>query len=259
MLNPPARQLAPSELAELHQRFYETRQPADQCRLLEHYEGLAFHLAARATKRPDDRDDLVQVALIALVAALDQFEPQRGVSFTTFAWITIRGHLSRWQRDCGWSVKVPRSLQERCLRTSLAVERLGHELGRPPTVGEIAERLGAGEGEVRETLQAQRAHFAFPIPAVGDEDGPVGGVSRAAERVLATSDPGFNTVEDRSQLAALLARLPSEEREMIELRFVEELTQSEIATRLNSTQVRVSRQLARSLAKLRAWAWAENM
>lgn len=107
---------------------------------------------------------------------------------------------------------MPRSLQERCLRTSLAVERLGHELGR-----------------------------------------------RAAERVLATSDPGFKTVEDRSQLAALLARLPSEEREMIELRFVEELTQSEIATRLNSTQVRVSRQLARSLAKLRAWAWAENV
>ncbi len=259
MLNPPARELSPSEVDELHWRFYETRDPADQCRLLEQYERLAFHLASRATRRADDRDDLVQVALIALVTALDQFEPQRGVSFTTFAWVTIRGHLNRWQRDYGWSVRVPRSLQERCLQTSLAVERLSHELGRPPTVSELAARLGAGEGEVRETLQAQRAYLAFPIPGPGDDDhdrtrGHAGG----AEAALVTDDTGYTTVEDRSQLKSLLARLPSDEREIIELRFVEELTQSEIAARLNSTQVRISRQLARSLSKLRAWAEADR-
>lgn len=259
MLNPAARDLTPSEVEALHWRFYETRDPADQCRLLEHYEGLAFHLTSRATKRADDRDDLVQVALIALVTALDQFEPQRGVSFTTFAWVTIRGHLNRWQRDCGWSVKVPRSLQERCLQTSLAVERLSHELGRPPTVGEIAARLGAGEHEVRETLQAQRAYVAFPIPGPGEDDHERGvGYATRAESALASDDTGYDAVENRSQLKSLLARLPSDEREIIELRFVEELTQSEIAARLNSTQVRISRQLARSLAKLRSWAEADR-
>lgn len=250
MVNPTPRELSPTDLDTLHRRFYETRQPADQCRLLEHYEGLAFHLASRATRHSADHDDLVQVALIALVTALDHFDPQRGVSFTTFAWVTIRGHLNRWQRDCGWSLRVPRSLQERCLRTSLAVERLSHELGRPPTVAEIAERLGAAEGEVTEALLAQRAYVLFSIPA--DDDDRVGGAA------LATHDRGFATVEDRSQLASLLARLPRHEREIIEMRFVEELTQSEIAARLNSTQVRISRQLARSLAKLRAWAEADS-
>ncbi|MBW3615928.1 MAG: sigma-70 family RNA polymerase sigma factor [Actinobacteria bacterium] len=249
MLSPNPRDLSLTELEALHRRFYETRQPADQCRLLEHYEGLAFHLASRATKRPSDHDDLVQVALIALVTALDQFDPHRGVTFTTFAWITIRGHLNRWQRDHGWSVRVPRSLQERCLRTSLVVEQLSHELGRPPRMVEIAQRMGSGETEVRETLQAQRAYLAFPIPA-GDD--------ASSETALATHDTGFSTVDDRSQLRSLLARLPDDERELIELRFVEELTQSEIAARLNSTQVRISRQLARSLAKLRAWAEADR-
>ena len=151
---------------------------------------------------------------------------------------------------------MPRSLQERCLRTSLAVERLSHELGRPPTVVEIAQRIGAGEGEVRETLLAQRAYLAFPLPADDEDQGTHH--RKSTETMLVTNDAGFSTIEDRSQLKSLLARLPDDEREIIELRFVEELTQSEIAARLNSTQVRISRQLARSLAKLRAWAEADR-
>jgi len=240
--------LSANELEELHLRFYEHRDPDVRSVLVERYQGLARRLASRSTKRPEDRDDLVQVALLGLVKALDRFEPQRGISFTTFAWATLEGELKRYHRDRDWSVRVPRRLQERYLRTSAAVEELTHELGRAPTLVEIADRTGDQVDEVTEALEVRRAHRPASIDAPTGEDG--------AGMQLGAHQSEMGRVEDRGLLNYLLDRLPAREREIVKLRFVDELTQSEIAARVGLSQMHVSRLLAQSLAQMRGWATA---
>ncbi|HET9444103.1 MAG TPA: sigma-70 family RNA polymerase sigma factor [Acidimicrobiales bacterium] len=238
------------DVEALHRRFRETGGAAELARLVEHYERLVRSLAARSGSRPEDRDDLVQVAFVGLLIALDRFDPERGTRFVTYAWATMSGHLKRHHRDCDWAVRVPRRIQEDSRTARVAAERLVNGLGRAPTTAEVADATGLSLERAGEALRARLGYRAVPLEAGADDASPAG-------CRLAATDEDLALVEDRLVLAELLARLAEQERQIIRLRFVEELSQDEIAARLGSTQVRISRQLARTLDKLRVWARAE--
>jgi RNA polymerase sigma-B factor len=242
--------LSGAESAELFQEYFVTRDPALRERLVHAHLGLAASLASRFASRPESHDDLHQAALLGLLHAVDRFDPTKGVQFTTFAWATISGELKRHFRDRTWGVRVPRRVQELYLETAEAMDALTNTLGRSPTVAEVADRIDASEEEVLEALEARTAYRLASI------DTPVSGApdSDDAGMQLGSVDPGFGVVEQRSLLAELVNRLPAREREIIHLRFNEELTQAEIAARVGVSQMHVSRLLSTSLTKLRAWA-----
>jgi RNA polymerase sigma-B factor len=235
-----------AEADRLFRAFYETRDPELRERLVHAHLGLANSLAARFSSRQEAADDLHQAALLGLLHAVDRFDPTRGIQFTTFAWATISGELKRHFRDRTWGVRVPRRVQELYLVTAEAMDALTNSLGRSPTIAEVAERIGASEEEVVEALEARTAYRLASIdtPVAGSADGD------ETSMQLGSDDPGFGVVEQRSVLADLVNRLPEREREIIHLRFNEELTQAEIATRVGVSQMHVSRLLRRSLEQL---------
>ena len=231
----------------MHRAYATTRQPALQAQLLERYQGLARSLAARFARAGDDFDDLLQVAMVGVLYALDRYDPDRGVEFTTFAWATIQGELKRHSRDRGWAVHVPRRLQEAYLRVTAAREELSSSLGRQPTLPEIAQHTGDDVEVVIQAIEVRSARRPASIDI------------RPGESRYAGWDPGvedrrFAAFDDRSLVAALLPRLGPRERQIIELRFIENLTQAQIAAHVGCSQMHVSRILSRALARLRAWA-----
>ena len=243
----------PAEKQRLRARFAEfaeTRDPATRDELVEAHLGLAEYLARRFANRGEPLDDLIQVASLGLVKAVDRFDPGREVEFSTYATHTIVGELKRHFRDRGWAIKAPRRMQELYLRLTGVVASLGQELGRSPTIAELAAEVDASEEDVLEALEAGQAYrFAsLDAPAGGESDGETVG-SRLGEL-----DPDLDDVERRATLSPLLARLPPRQRLILQLRFFEGLTQSEIAKRLGISQMHVSRLLARSVAHLRAAA-----
>ncbi len=208
--------------------------------------GLAEFLAKRFSHRGEPTEDLVQVASLALVKAVERFDPHRQLEFTTFATPTIVGELKRHFRDRSWMVRVPRRVQELYLQVSRAIEDLSLETGRSPTVAEIAARVNVSPDQVHEALDAGDAHRLASLSA--DDDGAPNGLGE----LLGDFDEGLLAVEERAGLEPLLARLPERERAVIFLRFYEGLSQSEIAQRLDTNQMHVSRLLARSLQRMRA-------
>ena len=240
-----------AEADRLFREFFETRDPVLRERLVNAHLGLAASLASRFGSRQEAHDDLHQAALLGLLHAIDRFDPTRGIQFTTFAWATISGELKRHFRDRTWGVRVPRRVQELYLTTAEAMDALTNSLGRSPTIAEVAERIGASEEEVVEALEARAAYRLASIdtPVSGDDDGGSG-----AGMQLGDADPGYGVVEQRSVLSTLINKLPEREREIIHLRFNEELTQAEIARRIGVSQMHVSRLLSTSLAKLRVLA-----
>lgn len=233
------------ELRELFAAYARTRDRALRDRLVAAHLPLAVHLARRFANRGEPAEDLEQVAALALVKAVERFEPDRGLAFATFAAPTILGELKRHFRDQGWGVRVPRRIQELHLALGGVVERLTQELGRAPTIGEIAAAAGVAEEEVLEALDAGRAYRPGPLEAAGDD------ATGHAEVVPGGEDPDLDRVEVSATLAPLLAKLPERERRIVRLRFFAHMTQSEIAARLGISQVHVSRLLARSLRRLR--------
>jgi RNA polymerase sigma-B factor len=212
--------------------------------------GLAQYLARRFANRGETLDDLTQVASIGLVKAVDRFDPARGVEFSTYATHTIVGELKRHFRDRGWAVRAPRRMQELYLRLSDVVGTLSQELGRSPTIGDLAAEVQVSEEEVLEALEAGQAYRFASLDA-----GSPGGADSDGDSLMARlgdDDTELDTAETRAVLAPLLATLSSRERLIVRLRFFEGLTQSEIATRLGISQMHVSRLLARSVAQLRA-------
>ncbi len=205
---------------------------------------MAHQLARRFTNRGEPYDDLVQVASLALVKSVDRFEPDRGVEFSTFATRTIIGELKRHFRDKGWAIRAPRRIQELYLAVRPTIDVLSQELGRPPTVVEIADRVGASEESVLEALEAGQRYRTSSIDAPDRHDGSL------ALR-LGQVDSGYIGTDDRMFLALSMADLPEREKMIIRLRFVDGLTQSEIAAQVGISQMHVSRLLASSLAKLR--------
>ena len=229
--------------------FNRTRSSHLRDELIEAHLGLAEYLARRFANRGEPLDDLVQVASLGLVKAVERFDPDRGLEFTTFATPTIVGELKRHFRDKGWAVRVPRRVQELHLRVTRVVEDLSLELGRSPTIGEIAERSGTTEDEVIEAMDAGSAYRSASLDA-GSSDAE----DERGQGLLATLgelDPELTRAERRASLGPLIASLPEREQVMLYLRFYDGLTQSEIAKRLGISQMHVSRLLSRSLAQLR--------
>ncbi len=206
--------------------------------------GLAHQLARRFANRGEAYDDLVQVASLAIVKSVDRFDPERGVEFSTFATRTVIGELKRHFRDRGWAVRAPRRIQELYLELGQTIGTLSQELGRSPTVPELAAAVGATEEAVLEALEAGQGYRTSSIDVPDRQD------ETLANR-LGSEDAKYAGVDDRSVLAPAMAKLPPREQAILRLRFVDGLTQSEIAARIGVSQMHVSRLLAASLEKLR--------
>lgn len=208
---------------------------------------LAEHLARRFTGRGEPYEDLVQVATIGLIKAIDRFDPDRAVEFSTYATPTILGEIKRWFRDKGWAIRVPRRLQELRLSISAVSTDLTQKLGRSPTVPELGETLGVGAEEIIEALESASAYSTLSLdtPDPNDPGGPT------TLEMLGQEDEALEGVENREALSRLLNRLPERERQIILLRFFRGLTQSQIATEIGISQMHVSRLLSRTLAQLR--------
>ncbi len=234
------------QLREMFVRFAASRDERLRAELIEAHIGLAEYLARRFANRGEPLDDLIQVASTGLIKAVDRFEPERGLEFSTYATHTIVGELQRHFRDKGWAVRVPRRMQELHLRLSALVSTLSQNLGRSPTVAEIAAAAGVSEEEVLEAMEAGQAYrfTSLDAPGPGEDGGSL--VSTLGE-----DDESLIQTEHRVALSPLLRRLPPRQQKILHLRFFEGLTQSEIATRLGISQMHVSRLLARSLAQLR--------
>jgi RNA polymerase sigma-B factor len=233
-------------IEEKHREFSDSRDPRLRDELVEAHLGLARQVARRFANRGEALDDLVQVATMALLKALDRYDPARGVKFSTYATSSMTGELKRHFRDHAWVIRVPRSLQELHLETNEAVETLRQRLGRSPTIPEIAEYVGAPDEEVLLAIEAGRAYRVHSL------DAPTPGEERGIE--VGGDDPDFAGADGRHDLSPLLAQLPLRERRILHLRFSEGLTQSEIADRVGLSQMHVSRLLSRSLAELRLLA-----
>jgi RNA polymerase sigma-B factor len=206
--------------------------------------GLAHQLARRFLHRGEPLDDLVQVASVALVKSVDRFDPGRGVDFAAFATRTIIGELKRHFRDKGWAVRASRRVQELYLELGHATSALVQELGRSPTVAELAQATSASEEAVIEAIEAGQGYRATSIDASDNEDDPL-------SARLGEEDTSYGSVEDRALLGPALATLPVREQAILRMRFIEGLTQSEIAVAVGVSQMHVSRLLAASLEKLR--------
>ncbi len=240
--------LSRRELLELHLQF--KREPQSDLRddLLARYQGLAQSMINRFCRRPEEREDLEQVVQIALVRGLERYDPTRGVEFSTFAWATVRGEIKRYYRDHSWRLRVPRRLQETYLSVAAAVDELSHELSRSPTYHELAEHTGLSLDDVVEAIEVRHAYRLVSLDApVRDDEEPL---------MLGALDPGMAAAEDRHALSELVSRLPPREQKIVMLRFVHEMTQSEIAAEVGLSQMQVSRLLARSLDQMRSWAGA---
>ena len=217
-------------------------------KLVDQYIGLVEFLARRFRNRGEPLEDLIQVGTIGLLKAIDRFDLDREVEFSTYATPTVVGELKRHFRDKGWAVRVPRRLQELHLELTKTVNRLGQELGRSPTVEEIAEAAGTSEEAVLEGLEiAQAYNFTSLDAPIDAEDG---GSTTFADQ-LGTEDEQLENLEYRASLAPEMEKLPERERRILYLRFFKGMTQSEIAGRLGISQMHVSRLLNRTLVRLR--------
>ncbi len=212
--------------------------------LIEAHVALAEHLARRFVYRGESYDDLVQVASVALIKAVDRFDPDRGVEFSTFATTTILGELKRHFRDKGWAIRAPRRLQELYLHLNQSVASLSQELRRSPTIAELAADTGATEEQVLEALEAGQSYRSTSLDSAGPDEEGLG--SR-----LGVEAEGMGVAEWRTVLEPHLRGLPEREQAILRLRFVDGLTQSEIATQIGLSQMHVSRLLVQSLKTLR--------
>ena len=211
---------------------------------------LARFLAVKFANRGEPLDDLVQVGTVGLLKAIDRFDPDRGVEFTTYATPTIVGEIKRYFRDKGWAVKVPRRLQELNLAVNRAGDKLAMELGRSPTVGELAATLSAGEEEI---LEAQELGQAYNLLSLDSEvSGDTDRKTQTLADTVGVSDARLDLLEDRANLERAFGVLSGRERVIVYLRFYESISQTEIAKRLNVSQMHVSRLQAKALEKLRS-------
>jgi RNA polymerase sigma-B factor len=217
-------------------------------RLVDQYIGLVEFLARRFRNRGEPLEDLVQVGTIGLLKAIERFDLEREVEFSTYATPTIVGELKRHFRDKGWAVRVPRRLQELHLELTKIVSTLGQELGRSPTVAEIAKAAGTSQENVLEGLEIAQAYNFTSLDAPIDSD-DAGSTSFADQ--LGSEDDQLLNLEYRAALAPEMAKLPERERRILYLRFFKGMTQSEIAHRLGISQMHVSRLLNRTLMRLR--------
>ncbi|HTP19539.1 MAG TPA: SigB/SigF/SigG family RNA polymerase sigma factor [Solirubrobacteraceae bacterium] len=243
----PARDLARLSDDQLLQMHYEDRDLGARDELVERFMPFARKLALRYIHTSEPMADLVQVACIGLLNAIERFEPGRGKKFTAYAAPTIVGELKRYFRDKGWSVHVPRDLQERALAVSRHTERLSSELGRSPTVDELSAALRCTVEQAVEALDATHNYHPVSLDApvvVEDED------ASALADTLGGEDDGFGLADERQAIVANWHTLSDTEKEVLGLRLLHGLTQREISRRIGYSQMHVSRLLRRSLQHL---------
>ena len=232
----------------LLRRYHEQGDLAAREQLIEQYMSLVRSLARRYSYRGEQLEDLVQIGAIGLIKAIDRFDVDRGVELTTYATPNIIGEIKRHFRDKGWSVRVPRGLQELNVQLSRLVEQLTVQLGRSPTIAELAEAAGATEEEVLEALESGRAYSSVSLSAGGesDEDGDLDPLDS-----IGTEEPRYEISEEWAVLEPGFRVLDERERKILHLRFFEGLTQSQIAQQVGISQMHVSRLIRRSLEKIR--------
>jgi RNA polymerase sigma-B factor len=238
------------QVQELFELWSAHRDPAARDALITHHIPLARRLAARYRSAHDGNEDLVQVAMIGLIGAVDRFDPERATSFASFAIPTILGEIKRHFRNTGWAAHVPRRAQELSLRVAQASRELTTQSGRTPTVHDLAQYLELDLETVIEGLEAGGAHHATSLDAPvgraadGDESEPLA-------ETIGEDDERLRLAETRISLGAAIRRLPPREREALSLRVNDELLQVEIAERLGCSQMQVSRLLRRAAGRLR--------
>lgn len=218
-------------------------------RLVELHLPLVEHCAWRFRDRGEPVEDLVQVGVIGLIKAIDRFEPDRGVEFSTYATPTILGEIKRHFRDKGWAIRVPRRLQELRLRLAGTTAELTQRLGRSPTVRELADATGLSVEEIVEGLESGNAYATVSFDAQGDPGDPRGATGLLDS--LGADDAGIGHVDVRESVRPLLEQLGAREKQILLLRFFHNMTQSQIAAEVGISQMHVSRLLTKTLAQLR--------
>jgi RNA polymerase sigma-B factor len=229
-------------------RYRYSGDPMIRETLIERALPLAHQVARRYGRTSEPLDDLVQVARLGLVKAVDRFDPDRGTAFSTYAVPTMVGEIKRYFRDTGWAVHMPRSLQERVFKVEQAEKKLGARMGHAPSVDDLAEATGLTSEEVLEAMEAGSAFEARSLEAPAPAEDQEG---RSYVETLGSRDGRFELVEDGDAVAAALRVLPVRERRILHMRFIQEMTQSEIAEQIGVSQMQISRLLRRSLQRLR--------
>jgi RNA polymerase sigma-B factor len=240
------------ETRALFERF-KRGDPGARDELIERFLPLARQLARRYQRSNEPFDDLLQVASVGLVKAVDRFDPARGVAFSSYAVPTILGELKRYFRDSGWAVHVPRGVQERVLKVDQTVSKLSSRLGRAPAIAEIAETMDCTVEEVLEAMDAAQAYDAVSLDARRggeDDEGETHGETLGAE------EERYELIEYGATIDRTLKALPERDRLVLHYRFVDDLTQSEIAERIGVSQMQVSRIIRRALSRLQTVAEA---
>jgi RNA polymerase sigma-B factor len=241
----------------LLRRYREEGDVAARDELVQRMMPAARQLARRYQRGSEQLEDLVQVACLGLVKAIERFELERGATFMRYAVPTMLGEIKRHFRDTGWAAHVPRGMQERVMEVKRAVDVLSGRLGRAPSAAEVAERLGIETEDVLEALEASTAYGAVSLDA--PRGGNCEGEPDALCETVGADDDRYELVEDLSAVFPALSVLPPREREIVHLRFYEDLTQSEIAERVGVSQMHVSRLLRRALARVRTVASNERV
>lgn len=236
------------EERRLFRAYLEKGDLAAREQLVERFLPLARQLARRYGGSGEAIDDLIQVASLGLVKAIDRYELDRGAAFSSFAVPTILGEIKRYFRDTGWTIRVPRTIQERRLKVNRAIPVLTGKLGRSPTTTEIAEYIEATSEEVLEAMEAAAAYEPLSLDTSpgGDEDD-----ERGWGQSLGEEDPAYDVVEYGASLAPAMQALPDRERVILHLRFVEDMTQSQIAEKIGVSQMHVSRLIRKALETVR--------
>jgi RNA polymerase sigma-B factor len=233
----------------LLRKYHEEGDLAAREKLIEQYMSLVRSLARRYSYRGEQLEDLVQIGAIGLIKAIDRFDLDRGVELTTYATPNIIGEIKRHFRDKGWSVRVPRGLQELNVQLSRLVESLTVQLGRSPTIPELAKAAGVEEEAVLEALESGRAYSSLSLSTGGG--GGDGDEDLDPMESIGTEEHQFEVSEDRAVLAPGFRVLDERERKILQLRFFDGLTQSQIAQQVGISQMHVSRLIRRSLEKIR--------
>jgi RNA polymerase sigma-B factor len=238
-----------ARFAEAKQRSSDPDYERLRSELVVAHLNLVRYLAVKFANRGESLDDLIQVGTVGLLKAIDRFDLDRGVEFTTYATPTIVGEIKRYFRDKGWAVKVPRRLQELNLAVNRAIEKLSVKMGRSPTVAELAEHLNASEEDI---LEAQELGQAYNLLSLDTElSGEGDKKSQTLQDYIGQTDAGLALLEDKANLERAFEVLTGRERVILYLRFYESVSQTEIAKRLNVSQMHVSRLQQKALEKLR--------
>lgn len=239
----------PGETAELFSEYASGRDPSTRDQLILSHQNLVHYLAGKFTNRGIPMEDLIQVGMIGLINAVDRFDPERGLQFSTFATPTILGEIRRHFRDKGWNMKVPRRLQELNMAASRASGRLSVELGRPPTIHEVAAKIGASEEETLEAIEMGNAYDTVSLDAPMQTQGESGPLT--ISEFFGQDDESIRNIESHGDLRQAMDSLEPREKAIIYYRFFKDLSQTQVAERLNISQMHVSRLQHKAMRKLK--------